>query len=112
MTTVIKRLNRTDLPFQATRDLFSSRSKVGRQGLLYQETSCADVRVRLPPAEDIAISAMSAAFGSAKAVEGKILIIEGMKQVMREFPELAAQAREEIKARGLPVPDWLRELGE
>ncbi|MDA1382055.1 hypothetical protein PCI56_26765 [Plesiomonas shigelloides subsp. oncorhynchi] len=44
---------------------------MGRQGLLYQETSCADVRVRLPPAEDIAISAMSAAFGSAKAVEGK-----------------------------------------
>lgn len=110
MTTAVKRLSRADLPFQDTRDLFASRSKVGRQGLLHQETSCADVRVRLPPAEDVAISVMSEGFGSPKAVEGKILIIEGMKQVMREFPELAEAARQEIRAQGLSVPEWLNGL--
>lgn len=110
MSTMTKRVNPCEIPFSEIRELFSARAKVGRNGLSEKDSSITDVRVRLPPAEGVAIGVMSQVFGSAKAVEGKILIIEGMRQVMRQYPDLAEQAKQEIIANGLPVPEWLKDL--
>lgn len=84
-----------------------SRKKVGKNGLPFAAVREDQIKTRWTESEATAIKAVANAMGSNPAVETNTAAIRGFLVMFAEAPEMLAHIHSELKAAGLPAPEWL-----
>lgn len=83
------------------------RKKVGKHGLPLHEVRDGQIKTRWTESESLAIKITADEMASNPAVETNVAAIRGFLAMFAEAPEMLVHIHRELKAAGLPVPEWL-----
>lgn len=84
-----------------------ARKKVGKTGLPFHLVREDQIKTRWTESEAVAIKATSHALSSNPAVEVNAAAVRGFLAMFAESPDMLIHVYTELKASGLPVPEWL-----
>ncbi|MBQ4788045.1 hypothetical protein F9U39_01280 [Pectobacterium versatile] len=84
-----------------------SRKKVGKAGLPFHVVREDQIKTRWTESEAATIKSVAGAMSSNPAVETNTAAIRGFLAMFAESPEMLGHVHSELKAAGLPIPDWL-----
>ncbi|CAI1012197.1 hypothetical protein [Serratia fonticola] len=87
-----------------------SRKKVGKHGLPFHIVREDQIKTRWTESEAVAIKSTADAMASNPAVETNVAAIRGFLAMFAEAPDMLVHVHNELKAAGLPVPEWLPAL--
>lgn len=87
-----------------------SRKKVGKHGLPFHIVRDDQIKTRWTESEATTIKTVANAMESNPAVETNTAAIMGFLAMFAEAPEMLAHVHNELKAAGLPLPEWLPPL--
>ncbi|HGM5807796.1 TPA: hypothetical protein ACKP33_004080 [Serratia marcescens] len=83
------------------------RKKVGKNGLPFSAVREDQIKTRWTESEAVTIKSAASAMSSNPAVETNVAAIRGFLAMFAEAPEMLVHVHNELKAAGLPVPEWL-----
>ena len=86
------------------------RKKVGKNGLPFSAVRGDQIKTRWTESEAVTIKSAASAMSSNPAVETNVAAIRGFLAMFAEAPEMLVHVHNELKAAGLPVPEWLPPL--
>lgn len=89
------------------RSTLLARKRTGKNGLHFYMVREDQIKTRWTESEAVAIRSTADAMASNPAVETNVAAIRGFLAMFAEAPEVLVHVHNELKAAGLPVPEWL-----
>ncbi|MFV9065375.1 hypothetical protein ABQ366_07370 [Serratia fonticola] len=92
------------------RSTLLERKRTGKNGLHFYLVREDQIKTRWTESEAVIIKSAADVMASNPAVETNVAAIRGFLAMFAEAPEVLAHVHNELKAAGLPVPEWLPSL--